>query len=379
MTTTAFFTIIARNYLAYARTLFQTLRLHHPQSRRFVLIVDYFEPAPSTTDELFEVVRLDQLGIDDLMDFTFKYNVTELCTAVKPFVVSFLLKEHGMSSVVYLDPDIYVYRPLDQVFAHLKHSSVVLTPHIMTPYPDDGQLMDEATLLRSGIYNLGFVAFNATDTAHEYLSWWQNRLYEHCLEEQERGYFVDQKWMDFCPAFVPNVAILRHPGYNVAYWNLHERTLKKTGDVWLCNDSPLVFFHFSGLPLTDINSISKYQNRFTLMNRPELRELFEMYGEAVVGNQPGDVTHLRYGYGFAADGTEIDQDVRRYYRSLGPARRERFPAPFSSPSIASIRREMVRARMSALRARAGRVLDRTARRAWRRISAALSSVSRTQR
>jgi hypothetical protein len=61
------------------------------------------------------------------------------------------------------------------------------------------------------------------------------------------GTFVDQKWIDLVPAFFDKVCILKHPGCNIAYWNLHERTLSQGKDAILVNNQPLCFFHFSGV------------------------------------------------------------------------------------------------------------------------------------
>ena len=54
----------------------------------------------------------------------------------------------------------------------------------------------------------------------------------------EEGLFVDQKWIDLVPGFYPDVGIIHHPGYNVAYWNLHCRRVE-IGDQIRVNGEPL--------------------------------------------------------------------------------------------------------------------------------------------
>ena len=122
----------------------------------------------------------------------------------------------------------------------------------------------------------------------------RRRLYRECLHEVERGLFVDQRWMDFAPAFLPGAVILRDPGYNVAYWNLAHRRIagggrrlarpRRAGG----DDVPLRFFHFSGYDFRRPELISKFQNRFTFADRPDVAPLFQLYGERVARRGAGD-------------------------------------------------------------------------------------------
>ncbi len=85
------------------------------------------------------------------------YNVMELATALKPFLLRHLLAA-GASSVTYLDPDIEVFAPLDDIDAAAERHGIVLTPHRFTPVPDDRRQPDERVFAVAGAYNLGFVA-----------------------------------------------------------------------------------------------------------------------------------------------------------------------------------------------------------------------------
>lgn len=63
------------------------------------------------------------------------------------------------------------------------------------------------------------------------------------------GLFVDQKPVDLVPCFIDRLSVLRHPGCNVAWWNLYcdGRQLIEQGlTVNFKNQRhPLIFFHFS--------------------------------------------------------------------------------------------------------------------------------------
>jgi hypothetical protein len=99
------------------------------------------------------------------------------------------------------------------------------------------------------------------------------------------GLFVDQNWMNFLPVFVPNTHIERNPGYNAAYWNLHERTFSEHENVFYVNDNnPLIFFHYSGYDPEKPAVLSKYQDRFQLSDRKDAIPLFEIYRKSLIDN-----------------------------------------------------------------------------------------------
>ena len=61
------------------------------------------------------------------------YDALELNTAIKPHAFRRLMAEPGVTSVTYLDPDIFVYGPLDRVRAGLEAAPLVLIPHMTRP------------------------------------------------------------------------------------------------------------------------------------------------------------------------------------------------------------------------------------------------------
>ena len=308
-------TIISPNYLAYARTLAASYLAHHPGHRFFVLVVASLTgPAPFAA-EPFETVLLSALDIPNLRGIAMKYDILELNTNVKPSFMRHLIRRHRLDRLVYLDPDICVYAPLTPVFAALDSSDAVLTPHITAPIDDD-KLPGEQTMLYNGTYNLGFIAVRNTPESDALLAWWERRCLTLGFSEGRTGLFVDQKWMNLAPGLFDRIAILRHPGCNMAYWNLHERTLTSDGHVaYTLNPTPytLHFFHFSGVVIGDPEMLSKNTDRFTLADRPDLRKAFDAYKSTVLANKKPNVESLNYGYGAFSDGTTVTRLARRIY------------------------------------------------------------------
>ena len=237
-----------------------------------------------------------------------KYDILELNTNVKPTFMRHLIATHGLDRLVYLDPDIFVYAPLTPVFEALENADAVLTPHLTSPIHDQLQ-PSEQEVLYNGTYNLGFIAVSATSNSDAILAWWERRCLDLGFSEGRTGLFVDQKWMNLAPGLFDRVHILRHPGCNMAYWNLHERTLN--GDT--VDGNPLIFFHFSGLDVSDPASLSANTNRFTLAGRPDLTHLFAAYKSAVLANTDSALQSLPYGFDHFSDGTAINRLTRRLY------------------------------------------------------------------
>jgi len=308
-------TIVSPNYLAYARTLAASYLAHHPGHSFFVLIVaDHAEPSifASGTDA-FTPVSLHQIGLDDVRGEAMKYDILELNTNVKPTFLKHLFASYSLDKVVYLDPDIYVYAPLAPVFDALDTSDAVLTPHITQPIDDDKE-PSEQDFLYNGTFNLGFFAVRRSDEGLRILDWWEKRCLGNGFSEGRTGLFVDQKWMNLLPGLFDRVAILRHPGLNMAFWSLHERVLLKSPEGYVVNATyPLCFFHFSGLTVDDPSQLSKNTDRFQLSDRPDLTQLFADYRAAVIANRVSTLESIPYGFGTLSDGTVVTRLARRLY------------------------------------------------------------------
>ncbi len=333
MKKTAVVTIVSNNYLHYARTLMQSVALQHPDAERYCVIVDAdMAPAAAIAGE-FEAISLPQLGLPFGDDFYFQYTILELNTAVKPWALEHLL-DRGHSEVMYIDPDIYLYRPLEDVMAHLSSgASIVLTPHMLAPY-DDNRSPTEASIRMAGTYNLGFCAIAERLETRAFLRWWQGKLARDCVVDMPNGVFVDQSWIDLVPGLFDKVRILRHPGYNVAYWNLAQRHFTEGDSGVLVNGEPLMFFHYSGIDPQHPHNLSKHQDRHNLDSvGPIVRGLVVDYCQRVVGNGQDSYRKLPYGYAVFRDGSPIPASLRSAYRVDARLRQIAAGRPFDHPGL----------------------------------------------
>lgn len=313
---TAVFTIVAPNYRHFARVLMHSLREHEPEWDRFVLIVG---DARSEGDEPFALIGIDELPLPHRRRFLFRYDVLELSTAVKPWTFAHLFAR-GYDRVVYLDPDISVYSPLVELDALPRETLLTLTPHLTKPAGEPR----ERLILLAGAWNLGFLAVARHRQLDAFLDWWKARLEEHCVSDPANGLFVDQKWMDLAPGLFDDVAILRHEGYNVAYWNLGQRTL---------GAPPLRFFHFSGFNPSLPKVLSKHDWSLDLATVPGAAELFDDYARRL--REAGFESFRNAPYPFATfdDGTRIPNAARVAYRTSPELQAECGEDPFAHAEL----------------------------------------------
>ena len=311
------FTICAKNYLAQALTLRESFLKHNPSLNFFIFLADKIDGV----EDVDGVVALDKSWIPDWVNMAFKYDVIEFNTSIKPFCFGKLFKD-GYEKVIYLDPDIYVTRPLDFIYECLNDKSIVLTPHYCDIEEHFDGAVSEETFNKVGIYNLGFCALKNDKVGQEIAKWWQNRLQYKCYSQSSEGLFVDQKWMDYIPGFFPDATcVSSHHGMNVAIWNLHERELfidekqgymirrKKTGD-----EFPLLFFHFSGFDPFETSVINRRHPQFNVTTYPSFKPIIEEYRERVYANGYDRFSKMTYGFNHYFDGSVITPLQRRIFR-----------------------------------------------------------------
>jgi hypothetical protein len=306
-------TIVSPNYLPFARTLAKSYLEHHPGDLFSVLVVANIRDKTSFEQDRFTVVFLDEIGLTNIPALAMKFDILELNTNVKPTFMKYLLRQGRVDKLIYLDPDICVYGPLVPIFDFLESNNVVLTPHITSPVPKS-VVPSEQEFLQSGTYNLGAIGVKRSATTASLLAWWETRCLEQGFSERRTGLFVDQKWMNLASSLFEQVAECKHPGCNMAYWNLHERVLSQTGRRYFVNRTDdLCFYHFSGIAVDDSNSLSKYSDSYTLDNRPDLRSLFAQYKAEVILQRNISTDAVPYGFDHFTDGTAVTKLARRIF------------------------------------------------------------------
>ncbi|ASR33713.1 hypothetical protein BAY61_00485 [Prauserella marina] len=325
-------TIVARNYLPAARVLARSYLAQHPDHEFVIGVIDGngFDGGEAGEQHGVRVVDRASFGIDveTYLRMATAYSVTELATAVKPY----LLRELRRTSTVaiYLDPDIEVFAPMPEIAERALRHGIVLTPHFTAPLPRDGKEPDDAVIMGTGIFNLGFVGVGPGSEG--FLDFWAGRLRQDAIVAPQRQLFTDQRWVDQVPALF-DYTVITDPGFNVAYWNLHERDIARAEDGTVtAGGQPLRFFHFSGYRperpwLLTFHCARK--PRVLLSDNPELRALCDSYGAALkAAGYAETLDAIPYGFANFGDGTPLPANCRRLFRDGWiEAERKRKPVP----------------------------------------------------
>jgi glycosyltransferase involved in cell wall biosynthesis len=310
-------TIAARNYLAQVRVLAESFKTFHPDDPFTVLVVDgepgeTYDPAAP-----YRPLCPTEVGFTraELHELALIYDITELSTAVKPTFLKHLLDEGDQDVVAFFDPDMAFYDEVKEIEPLARAHGIVLVPHVLQPMPRDGAMPNEQTILLAGMFNLGFIAVGPQSV--QFLQWWDERTRIECCSDVGAGMFTDQRWIDFVPSLFDHT-VWRDPGFNVAYWNLHEREITRSSDGKpLANGTPLRVMHFSGYDIENPHLLSKHQGpkpRVLLSQKPVLADLTADYDRGVRQFGIEQWRQVPYRFGSIA-GAPVPLQIRRFARS----------------------------------------------------------------
>ena len=235
-------TIVATNYIPQALAFLESVREFHPEIPCTILITD-----GSSVEHDFgphtRFITSSEIGVDPsrISNMETYYDQVEFATSLKPHLLRTLLSS-GSKSVIFLDPDTQLYGNIDDVFELSEGYDAILTPHRLTPIKNKTDFYSEATFLKYGIFNLGFIAVG--QSSFPLLEWWCNRLEFDSTRYLNDWIFTDQKWANQFPAYF-NCHIYKLPDLNLAPWNLDERYLRLIDGRLYVGDIPLRMIHFS--------------------------------------------------------------------------------------------------------------------------------------
>jgi hypothetical protein len=323
---THLFTSITANYIPKARVLAASVKKHHPEMTFHLFLSDALPVGFNLANEPFDRVwTIDDLGMENSEPWLFQHSLVEVSTGIKGLALLKLLDLADCSEVMYFDPDIVILRKLDGLLKQFDSASILLTPHLTAPEKTlEGILDNEFSVLKHGIYNLGFVGVKNSPEGRRFAQWWASRLQYFCFDDIPNGLFTDQRWVDLAPAFFPDCSILHHPGYNLCTWNLSHRKVEGTLESGLtANGQPVIFYHFSGL---DSGAQEGMLNKYG-RGMPALRELRTWYLAECERMGQTEMSSIPWKYGRFDNGAPITEAHRTRYREREDLRKA-FPRPF---------------------------------------------------
>lgn len=277
----AAFTICTNNYLAQVKVLAESIKNYAPEYRFYLFLADEFDNGIDYKGLGFEVILAKSLPID-FFSLVKKYNIIELNTCIKASCFKYLFKETKADIIHYFDPDIALFNDIQHLDNHFNTSSILITPHILTPITWQEGSPNENLFLNHGIYNLGYLGLKKSKDTFELLDWWENRTLNWGYYRTRQGLFVDQLWINYVPIFFPDSSkVLTDPEFNMGPWNLHERSLSYTEGKFMVNNKyPLTFYHFSSYKFSQHEISSNY--RYTFATNPDMRQIYDLYRDKML-------------------------------------------------------------------------------------------------
>lgn len=322
------FTSSAPNYFPKVKILRDSIKRFSPHVKFVWLVADlYDENLVKTVGHHFDdLIFVNDLEISADIRWTFGHNLVELATAVKPNAAINLLKRSDAKGVVYYDPDMVLFSDVDEIYDRLSSSSILLTPHICMPEKTVDHVLDnEIGSLKHGVFNLGFFGVSRSAEAFRFLDWWNERLRHFCRTDLNSGVFTDQKWLNFAPIFFEGVEILKNSRFNVATWNITQRTMTGCLSEGIQIDGePLGFYHFTGFD-------KGAHERMALKYAPELKPLHELiqWYKSKSAEEAQNVNLPSWRLGTFSNGEAITDAHRKLYRERPDVQKE-FPDPYSA-------------------------------------------------
>ena len=258
----------------------------NPDYKFFIVLIDKVNDRFNLNAfKPYSILEISELGISNFDSMAEQYSIIELNCAMKPFAAQYLFAHYAPDILLYIDSDTYVLNHFNWVETQLETHDLLITPHFTNPYPDNHLLPRERDILRSGLYNAGFLGMRKSQTTNQFLLWWASHMTNECYYNFAEGMGVDQIWINLVPLLFKPVCIANHLGLNVAYWNLHERSISFSQEqYWVNHDQALVFVHISGYQFDQPEQLSRHQNRYQLKDLPVLAQLFQAYQQKVIEN-----------------------------------------------------------------------------------------------
>lgn len=297
---------------------------HHPEATRLCILLARDLPPRDSDDDSFDVVPVKALGLPSGEDFLFDCDLPELLCASLPWIFEHLFSR-GHDFVVFIAPPIRLYRSLDASLLLLETSAdVVVTPHFISPVQGEVSLSSKRQPIPDTC-SPDFFAIRRSDNTRQFLHWWRQGP-------------IESRWLELLPALCDRVVFLRHPGYNVAPWNVRERRIRVGPDGRLrALDQELVFFNFGDFsPEDPLRLMASPSFR---VSDPTILQLAIDYSKDLQAFGSDWYTHQPYVFGMFSDGGFVTSAERRQYRRVSSLRTACGGDPFAHPELLRLKPE----------------------------------------
>ena len=271
------------NYLLRGLALYESLRAHAQPFTLYALCLDNETFEFLNGKRLPRVVPISMSTLENkdpqLLDAKTNRSALEYYFTLTPCLVQYVFNTWPeLELLTYLDSDLFFLHSPNPLLAELGDASIGIIEH---RYGHEPQYWTDAL----GRFNVGWISFRNDQNTKACLAWWRERCLEGTPAQPENGRYGDQKYLDRWPELFQGVKILKHPGANLAYWNILSHTFSSKNRKLMVDEQPLIFYHCTGLASV---GMSVYSNRADprspkdgellarFIYRPYINRLFEI-------------------------------------------------------------------------------------------------------
>ncbi len=309
-----FFTICARQHLAQAAVLCESLARHHPTARFTIWLLDSGS-LPEAVGEARAFTRAlsEAIPKDTYSSYWLRYDVPEILEAMKPYCFAKHFEEDKDESVIYLDASTCVYAPLTDLLELARTGAAgVLVPRFMEPARTPGAVGQEGH-----VFDPGLLLLRASPAATTFLTWWRDWFESSSNTEAGNEMAVFFQQINSAPYVWPGLKVLSHKEYQVASWNISERQFAVNEDEGrvIVGDVPLTSLQFGFFAAPGAKRLSSGLDVYDAEKHPVLSSLVTDYRRKTVAKGFLECRQLhRPGLTFA-DGVRLDWVCYHAYRS----------------------------------------------------------------
>jgi glycosyltransferase involved in cell wall biosynthesis len=277
--------VVARgNGLAEARVLAQTLARHQPGWPLTVLVMPGLRPELHDGDEPFEVLVPGDLEFP-LRGLLERAPVSALAALLRPLLAA-ELQARGAERVLVLAPDADLRGPLEALSAGLDEHPALLVPRLTGRLPQDGKRPDGGDLLDAGEIDDELVAVRGDQAGRDFVTWWKDRAFEAAEAAARLKAPTDAVRLAASPLgaaerVFEGLGRIEDPGYDVSYWNLHERPLGMADGELTAARRPVRLLRWAGFRPDRPWWLSEQGSRTLVLDDPVLSSLVRRRAEAL--------------------------------------------------------------------------------------------------
>lgn len=249
-----FSTIVSRTHIFKLMPMIHSLHEHCRDFHLYVLCVDQkaYELLHQVPWEHVTAVQLHEMEDPELLEAKGGRTFHEYCWTLKPAFLFHVMTEYDEAEYfAHLDTDLFFFSDAGELFAEKPDASLFLTDH-----RNSERFASYYKL--TGQYNTGFVGARNTGEAYRAVWQWRQDCISYCTVEmnEEKKTYGDQRYVEKWPAQFEDVHVTESIGANAALWNIEQYDVSLRDGAVYVNDTPLMFYHFSGFTLVTENEFN---------------------------------------------------------------------------------------------------------------------------